>query len=506
MSLAYPATIDSEANRAELDAIDDQLTELARDDINAFVTSVIKDEKTGIPLVQSSIHEAWHDLADQYDRLLLWSHVEAGKTTQMAIARTLWMLGRDPSLRIGILSNTHPQAEKIVRTIARYIEQSQDLKRVFPKLRASEPWHATALTVQRPYLSKDPSIQAFGVHGNVLGSRLDHLIIDDVLDPENTRTPSMRDDLWAWYNATLPGRLTRTAKVLCIGTAFHPEDLMHKLAGSPGWNAVRYPVVDDKDGTPRWPEQWPLDRIEKRRLELCLTPAEFARQMLCIARDDASARFKQAWIDECLRGGDEVPKTLRNIGQWNGQRCLGITVNPLPQGYKTYTGVDLAVQQKDSADLTVFFHVLVDSHDNRYVLDVEAGRWSGPEIVSKIIDSHRRYLSLVIVENNAAQDFILQFTRSQAALPLRAFTTGRNKAHPEFGIESLAGEMANGKWRIPTAGKRPSPEANAWIQEMLRYDPADHTGDRLMASWFAKEGIRMGEIKAETGRIDLMSR
>ena len=49
----------------------------------------------------------------------------------------------------------------------------------------------------------------------------------------------------------------------------------------------------------------------------------------------------------------------------------------------------------------------------------------------------------------------------------------------------------------------------AWIGEMLRYDPAKHTGDRLMASWIAKEAARVGSRsgpRAEYGSIDLLSR
>jgi hypothetical protein len=28
------------------------------------------------------------------------------------------------------------------------------------------------------------------------------------------------------------------------------------------------------------------------------------------------------------------------------------------------------------------------------------------------------------------------------------------------------------------------------VKEVLYYDPKEHTGDRLMASWFAREGAR----------------
>ena len=122
------------------------------------------------------------------------------------------------------------------------------------------------------------------------------------------------------------------------------------------------------------------------------------------------------------------------------------------------------------------------------------------------MDTHRRYNSQIIVENNAAQDYIVQMLHSSTAIPVRGYTTGRNKAHPEYGVEHLASELAAGKWIIPCENGRMHPEIEAWINELLFYDPASHTGDRVMAGWLAKEGIRMGSIVAERGRLDLLRR
>jgi len=470
-------------------ALKARLTALARIDVNAFVTAVMRDESTGLPLRQAPVHAVWHDLADKNERLLMWSAIEHGKTTQLSVARTLFELGNDPTLRFAIVSNTHGQAEKIVRTISRYIEQSADLHRVFPELKPGDQWTSTKLTVRRPFVSKDPSVQAFGVHGNITGARVDRLVLDDLLDVENTRSQKLRNDLWDWYHATLEGRVTQRGRVSVIGTAYHPDDLLHRLARAPGWKAFRYPVLDDK-GNPRWPERWPMERVLEKKMRL--GPLEFARQMQCVARDDTEARFKREWIDRCLMRG-------------NG-RSLAFGMSVLPPGVRTFTGVDLAVQQHSAADLTCLFTIAVHPNGDREVLCCESGRWAGPEIVQRIIDHHRRYFSVCVVENNAAQDFIIQFARGQFAVPIRPFTTGRNKAHPEFGIESIAAEMAGGKWIIPNNEGRSPAEIDAWLSEMLYYDPTVHTGDRLMASWFAREGARLGAMRVEGRSIDLMSR
>jgi hypothetical protein len=477
---------------AETDAfLSREMVEWARVDIDAFVTAVMRDEKTGLPLDQAPVHVAWHELADQHDRLIIWSAIEHGKTTQLSIARALFELGRDPSLRIAIISNTARQAEKVLKSIKRYIESSAELHAVFPELRpTADQWASHAITVQRPIISKDPSIQALGIHGNILGSRLDRLIIDDLLDTDNTKTARGREDCFTWAQANCLSRLTAKGRVMVVGTAFHPDDALHRLARLPGFKAFRYPVLND-NGTPRWPENWSPERIQK--VKETLGPLEFARQLLCVARSDDEARFKKEWLDWCLAKG-------------NGKNLV-YGLDKLPPGFKTYTGVDLAVQQKDASDSTCLFTIAAHPNGDREVLNIETGKWSGPDIVSKIIDTHRRYMSIVVVENNAAQDFIIQFARGQFAVPIRPFTTGRNKAHPEFGIESLAAEMAGKKWIIPSNnGNAAHPELFQWLQEMLFYTPSAHTGDRLMASWFSREGVRLGQQRVEVGSLDTMSR
>lgn len=455
---------------------------LARTNPNHFCEFVLKDEETGRPVKQAPIHETWHHLCDTLDRLLIWAHIESGKTQQMAIARTLWDLGNNPNLRFLIISNTYNQAAKLGATIRQYIEQSADLHDVFPHLKKSTPWGEKAFSVERPTFAKDASVQVTGIHGSVLGSRVDRILLDDVLDYENCRTEISRKDVIDWWKSTPAGRLIEGGKIRCIGTAFHPSDLLHAFAQTPGWQAYRYPVVNPETGQPRWPSRWPLPRIAAKREEL--GSVEFTRQMLCEARDDATAKFKREWIERCLfLGNGTVPATALKI---------------VPRGFKVFTGVDLAVQQKDSSDLTCMFTIAVDPMGVRNVLSCESGRWAGPEIVDRIIDVHHRYQSIVIVENNAAQDFILQFARARSAVPMRAFTTGRSKAHPEFGIEGIATEMENGKWKIPNRDGACHPEIQAWIDEMLYYDPGAHTGDRLMASWFARWAATEGDRRVET--------
>lgn len=462
----------------------DALVAACRDDASLFCEFVLRDEKTGGEIRLPPLHREWHRILDTEPRAVIWSSVETAKTSELSIGRLLWELGRDTSNRCAVISNTYQQAVKIVRTIASYIEESEALHKVFPDLKRGDIWRDNAISVQRKTIAHDPSIQAWGVHGAILGARLDRLAFDDILDYENTGSVQHRRKLREWFDATLLGRLTAHARAWGVGTAFHPEDLMHELVKPPSiWTEHRFPILQS-NGESSWPENWSLERIAAKRVEL--GEMEFARQMMCRARSEEEARFKREWIDLCLQRGEGSPLVQR--------------LDIIPPGAQTFTGVDIGVRTSEGADLTVLFTILLWPSGDRQVLWLEGGRWSGPEIVRRIWDTHERYQSIIYVENVGAQEFILQFAQEFGRIPVRPFATGNNKAHPEFGIEGLAVEFQNQQWVIPSVNGVPaSKEIGAWIEELMYFDPRDHTGDRLMASWFAREGARRASRAANRG-------
>ena len=457
--------------------------ELARRDPNAFMPLVLRDEETNQPVHQAPYHTDWQDLITSNPRLVLWSHVESGKTQQISIGRVLWELGADPTLRIVIVAATGTQAVKITKSIGQYIRNSAELKMIFPELRPAKAsasgtkmagWTQESITVERKTQAKDPSVQATCLHGNILGARIDLLIIDDLLTYETTRTEYMRQDTLHWIESTLLGRLTRRGRVIFIGNAWHNEDAMHVLGRRGYWAAHKFPALDAENNQSNWDERWPMDRLSEKQEEL--GPLEFARQMQCEARAEGEARFRRQDIDKCL---------ARGVGE-----MLMARVDTMPNRARTFTGVDLGVKRKAGSHLSVMFTVMVHENNDRQGINIESGRWTAQELLDRLADTQRRYDSLLVVENNAAQDFIVQFAIDRN-LVVQPHTTGSNKAHPLYGVESLAAEMARGQWIIPCdEDGNVHTEVQSWLDEMLYYDPSGHTGDRLMASWFAREGAR----------------
>ena len=454
---------------------------LAKADPATFAKMVLRDERTNGRIELAPVHEKWHKLVSANRNVVIWSHIEGGKTSQLSVARPIWDLGNDHNLRVAIISKTASAAEKILRSAARYITHSADVKEIFPTLRPASglPWNNSMITVERTALSKDPSIQATGVlRGSIQGSRLDRAYLDDILDYENTRSEQSRLEMVQWLNAAIFSRMDESGRICFVGNAWHPKDAMHQLVSGKAFQGYRFPVVDD-EGKLTWPSRWNEARIERAR-EM-FSPLEFGRQLLCKAYNDEDARFKAEWLEGCKANG----RGFRIVNE----------VPTLEPGYAIFHGVDLATgKSRVKGDLTSIFTILLHPDGTRHVLFIQSGRWTGPEIVKKLDETDKAFGGIFIIENVAAQHYILQFAERLTSATCRPFTTGTNKADPRFGVESLAAEMAGGRWLIPNGAHGVMhPEVAAWVDEMLFYDPRSHTGDRLMASWFAREGARYYE-------------
>lgn len=497
---------------------------LASEDINVFVPFVLRHERTGKRIQQAPYHCRLQNFLNNHDRAVVWGHVEMGKTQQVSVARPLFELGNDFRKRLVVIQNTAFNAKKVVRSVKWYIEHSEEYRRVFPRIRPGEPWTGQAIRVCEEG-SEDPpgrdySLQVAGVKGiaNVLGNRIDGLILDDILTIDNTLSAYMRKQVLHQIESVLLGRMTQDAWIWFLGNAWHPEDAMHELAKRPGWYARTF-TVDYPDGTPRWPEQWSNRRISRKEDELGgAGSVEAERQLRCRARSESDSRFSEDDIYRCRE---------RGLGLW-GDRGLQLLAfddsNPCPLGAAAFTAVDLGVKRTKKSNLTSFFHMLkfsvatrawgVDFEPNDLlVLCIETGKWKALPILKRIYASRDRYGSKIRVESNAAQEHVRDLGEELSELftgkhiEVEPFETSSKKHHPQFGIEGVSATMAQGKFVMaslpvlrpdgsPATDERgrpvlrSHPEVEAWILEMLYYDPAGHTGDRLMSSWFAWDGAR----------------
>lgn len=519
----------------------DLMTKLAREDAGAFFELVMRSERPVRPMRLAEHQKVALSflLHPTHRRAVLMMSVRHSKSS-LAIAITLWLLGRDPTLRGAIVSATQEQASKLLGAVSDYVQSSPELRMVFPDLRPSrrsrEPWTQTSITVDRPMGIRDPSLKAIGIDGAIQGSRLDWIVVDDVLSRENTATDEGRRKVIEFLDNSVLSRLEpgHAARILCIGTPYHPKDALYEMERR-GWATMRMSIDGtirvcddaeeilaarergepyehwDHDGvrprsanprdevlrlaahdgdSPLWPEVFPPREVERLRRTTVLP--EFNRMWMVDARADDEAMCKVEYVEACK-------EAARRAGvhsfaqQWPPEGRDNRLLNVDMTASMVFTGVDLAVGLGEQHDLTAFFTFAVLPDGRRQILDIESGRFTGPVIVDKIIDKHRRFGSVVVVENVAAQHYILQFTNQKAiSVPVRPYSTNAMaKANPIYGVASLFVELQAGAWLIPNDQHgRVNKEVEAFIQACLDYVPDRHVEDVLMAQFVAREQAR----------------
>lgn len=481
---------------------------LAQEDPKAFFEYVLVEEKTREPIVLAAHQEIVIDFIMAHPRCVVKLPVDHSKTyTTTGIA--MWLLGNNPTMRGAIVSATRGQAEKPLGMVRDYIENSIQLREVFPHLvksqRQGDSWTMSELTVARPFGIRDPSLAAYGIDGALPGSRLNWILVDDILTAENTATPEARKKVYDWIQTTVNTRLDpKGARLVVCNTPWHPEDAVNALEKlglptltmridgeivitntdwdhpkiRPQWpHAAECRLIahdpDPNNVIPLWPERY--DRPKIRELRTGMLPIFFAQLYMCNARSDDDAICKDEYIEKC--------KALAH------QLGFFHLVPRSPAGFKqTITGIDIGISDKAKAGKTAYATVGYRDDGQGVLLDMEAGHYSSEEITLKAIRKHEMYDSHLVVENNAAQELVRQeIQRQDTHMLVRAHTTGKEKANVVWGLPALFNDMAQGTFAIP-CDKQGNFEApvQELVDQCLFYRPGKHTGDCLMALYFVR--------------------
>lgn len=494
--------------------------ELARNNPLEFNAFVLRDEDTGLPVDNSPTHEAMHETLEVADRILILAHIESGKTSSITVGRTLYELSRDLNMRGAIVSAKEELAAKPLRAIKTIITDSPEYSATFganssldvsQQVRPGAIWQENKFIIDRPNKAiRDPSVISLGMNSKFLGARYSWVVVDDLLNERNTRTAFQRNEVYDWFLATVMGRLTRNARLIFVNTAWHEQDLIHRLARRKIWYFKKFPVCTQPTGDAwkvgaalksSWPERWTPSRIRDKMEELG-GPAskETKKQLLVEAVTEDDTTFDESAIIRCQKRGVGVRMQCESL---EDVRAAVLSARPRVEGGPipltipdplVVHGLDLGGRRNTQSGKTVMWSMGIHEDATRQPVRIQAGRMSGPEIRKLIIDTYEMFGGVFMVENNATQHWIIEFTLEEMQIPIIPFTTGANKADPAFGVESIAIELSQGGWVLPCVKKDNDfvvdDDLGAFLDGLRDYSPETHTSDYVMAAWFARECAR----------------
>lgn len=249
------------------------------------------------------------------------------KTTLAKLAVVWHFLFTDARF-IVYVSNTETIAVEAVSDIANYMESANFVKTfgmiTWDKRKAGRGHYQFMLNGKRCIL------MARGANQQVRGLNIDNqrpqvAIVDDLEDEDNTASEQLHKKLKKWFFGTFIKALDkRWNKVIYIGNLIGENSIIELLINLRSWVSMRLGCLLE-DGTPLWPELWPLEAIladyeEYRAMGMVST--WFAEMMnLVTAGENAIIKAEEIYYLPPIEPGE--------------QKTAFITIDPIPDKSET---------------------------------------------------------------------------------------------------------------------------------------------------------------------------
>lgn len=238
------------------------------------------DPKTVQTPALNLIDDALVDVAEgRCKRLMLAMPPQEGKSQRTSRRFPLWMLARNPELRIAIVSNSHGLARRWGRNIRDDIaEHGGKLNlTVNPASSAADEWEI---------LGHQGGVFCVGIAGSLTGRPVDLLIIDDPYkNSEQADSKAWKETVQEFWTEVAIPRLGNNVAVVIIQTRWRNDDLsgwLQERDDGVDWRVLNIPAQADHD--PNKGESDPLGRA----------PGEFMISARGRSRDDWEQRKREA--------------------------------------------------------------------------------------------------------------------------------------------------------------------------------------------------------------------
>ena len=259
-------------------------------------------------------HLEWVDEVLANKRVVIVAPPESAKTTVISIILLSWYIGKYPWKTNLVVSAGEDMASDIAEKVADVIEFNPRYRLVFPNVQPDKKrgWSRAGYEVVDTGLDpvtwarltatkKDPTIFSGGVGtSGVNGRRASGLCIGDDLHDRASRTSDkICRDTVDFVKDTFLSRATDDAHVVIVQTRWSRRDTVAFLKtlrdenGAQMYAVFEHPAID-ADGNSYWPEQWPIERLNRRRVEV--TEVVFKLVYLCDERAEEGTVLKADWL------------------------------------------------------------------------------------------------------------------------------------------------------------------------------------------------------------------
>lgn len=192
----------------------------------------------------------------------------------------VWYLLFTPTRFIVYVSNTANVAVEACQDIIKYLENPNH-RAIFGEIRFTirrEGHGYYKFYMKCPdgnggFYEKFVILKALGAGQQVRGLNIDNqrpelAIVDDLEDNDNTATPMLQKKLKIWFfGAFMKAMSKKRHKVIYLGNMLSNQSILYYIVTqSKQWHSMRFGCLLS-DGSPLWPEMWPLEAIKADYIE-----------------------------------------------------------------------------------------------------------------------------------------------------------------------------------------------------------------------------------------------
>jgi len=164
------------------------------------------------------------------------------KSTNVTFKDTIHAVAYEYKHYILLLSDSSDQAEGFLSNIREEFEENEAIQEDFGDLSGKIWRNNVLLTVT------NIKIEAIGSGKKVRGRkhknwRPDLIILDDIENDENVRTPEQRKKLENWFYKAVSKAGDDYTDIVYIGTVLHYDALLMKILRNPGYMTIKYQAV-----------------------------------------------------------------------------------------------------------------------------------------------------------------------------------------------------------------------------------------------------------------------
>ena len=219
-----------------------------------------------------------------------------GKSELISYLAPAWFLGKYPHKKVIMASHTADLAVNFGRRV-RNLVGAESYKDIFPQVELQ----ADSKSASRWGTNFNGEYFAIGVGGALAGRGADLFIIDDPHSEQEAKQgrPDVFLPAWEWFQSGPIQRLMPGGAIIIVMTRWSKLDLtgqiinhMTQNEGADQWEIVEFPAILPS-GTPLWPEFWPIEELEAKRVGM--DPRYWQAQYMQNPTAEEGALIKREW-------------------------------------------------------------------------------------------------------------------------------------------------------------------------------------------------------------------